>query len=211
MALLAATAVGVGVVLGAGGSTGASSSHASARSDVTRSEAQERYAIFRRARTDADAMLTGPQLEKDDPAGMDPSEARLARSDEPGWRVWAIPAADGICVGGLPPSMGSGYGPASVCGGAETIADGVVATSGAGPKGNRFFRPDEVVVFGLVPDGVAEVVIDLRDGASQRFPVKDNAFHADLAQPTRDVWYRDGDGNVHRLGGASWDGVDGDA
>jgi hypothetical protein len=44
-------------------------------------------------------------------------------------------------------------GPGGVCGGADTIEEGVVATMGAGPKGNEFFKGGETVLFGLVPDG----------------------------------------------------------
>ncbi len=209
MTLVGAAVVAVLLAVGSGRTP---ASHAGARSDVALGEAQKHYALFRRDRAEADAVLDDPGLERDNPAGMEPAQARLARTAEPGWRVWGIPASDGICVGGLPPTMsGAQYGPGTVCGGARTLTVGVAQTSGAGPQGNEFFKPGEVVVFGLVPDGVPEVVLDLGDGSSDHVKVEDNAFHASELQPVERIWYPGADGRPVTLGGPSWDGVDGDA
>jgi hypothetical protein len=202
----------VAAVLIAAGAHETPSSHAGARSDVSLANAQQHYALFRRARTDADGILDDPGLKEYNPAGIEPSESRLAHSTAPGWRVWGIPASDGICVGGLPPTMSGGqYGPGTVCGDARTLTVGVAETAGAGPRGNEFYKPGETTVFGLVPDGVKEVVVDLADGGSDHLQVEDNAFHASELKQIKSIWYTGADGSAVRLGGSSWDGVDGDA
>jgi hypothetical protein len=88
----------VGVAIGLlSNSGGPSSSEAGPRASVALSQAQERYGLLRRERTEADEMLAAPNSA----VGQDPEQARRARLGEAGWRIWAVPNNDGICVEGL--------------------------------------------------------------------------------------------------------------
>ncbi len=52
----------------------------------------------------------------------------------------------------------------------------------------------EAGIFGLMPDGIDSVTIDLADGTSAEVPVVDNAYLAQFDRPTAGVRWIDGDG-----------------
>jgi hypothetical protein len=156
---------------------------------------------FRRAATPADVptavqqgKLTAPVLNE---AAADFELARrvvsTSRDD-----VWLVPGTDAVCVSSLRDGAGGSGGCASL----DQIGRGYVVTTNGGAGGAPGFRPHEVFVVGVVPDGVASVTLNMKDADARTLAVNDNTFSADVFGDTDSISFVAPDG-AHRVAAVS--------
>lgn len=117
------------------------------------------------------------------------SSARLARSDgdpeQPDATVWVAPRADGSQC--LLAQLPEADGPAQTCSTAARAVDGYFVMTQS-----RSTRDTEI--YGLLPDGVDSVDVELADGTTATLPVVSNAYLARFDQATVSISWLDGDG-----------------
>ena len=119
------------------------------------------------------------------------SAQALARggATPPEARIWVAPRYDGtVC---LLPLLRDAQGPAETCATAEEAASGRLLMTQS--RSN-----EDVDVYGLVPDGVDHVVVQLADGSRHELPVVGNAYAAHFDQPTDKLAFTGSDGE-HQL------------
>lgn len=156
---------------------------------------------FRRPATTADVpsaaqqgKLTAPMLNE---AAADFELARLVVST-PRDAVWLVPGTDAVCLSALRDDAGGSGGCASL----DQIRDGYVMTTNGGAGGAPGFKPHEVFVAGIVPDGVSGVTLTMKDGSVSSLAVRDNAFSADVFGDTGSISFTAPDG-PHRAAAVS--------
>ena len=115
----------------------------------------------------------GPSL------GANPDLARHALHRSDGLDVYVIPARDWLCA-----ADSDGHGTCNH--GAEALAGRVLGTA--------LLDPNTVRVWGLVPDGPAELEILHADGSVDTTPVRGNAYAADTAADLSGVRFTDAGG-----------------
>lgn len=106
----------------------------------------------------------------------------VAREVGSEWRTWIAPgsSAGEICVLAIqPPAVGAG-------GGCETLAR---AAEGRLIMTLGNINDGPAVLLGAMPDGVREVTLTMEDGSTQKLPVADNAYRADVTKPTRSITF----------------------
>lgn len=197
------TLIGLGVLLAVGSATGVAQSvlngtvvprnvEVPAQADGPSTTLIRDYELFRRTRNASDDMgsvageysRTGPG----NPAGANPRLARRARLSDSSFKLWVTPSGeDGVCVMPLPP------GALEVGAQCDTISQ--MSTAGQ----TLTYSPNDVYVYGLVPDGVDEVMLRLEDGSVDRLAVRDNVYFEHARQPTVSVSYTGPDG--HKVAG----------
>jgi hypothetical protein len=65
---------------------------------------------------------------------------------------------------------------------------------------------DDVEIYGIVPDGVASVWVELADGSREKLSVSDNAYAARFSQATKRVEFEDANGETMNLSAESFSG-----
>lgn len=128
------------------------------------------YAVFRRSRRPPDELTTrharAPQL-SEAAYGLNPSLSRAARTSS-GTVVMLVPG-DGLLAelwdGGL--SVGS-----------------IEQALGGESVGTSFRGTGRLQVFGVLPDGVDEVLVTRRSGKSVRLEVPDHAYEVEMVGAT---------------------------
>jgi hypothetical protein len=170
--------------------------HQTSRQPRAHASAATYYSTLRAALAPAEAVPAG--LAKGLPTST-VSKAHLLQTQVSRGRAWLAPsAAGGVC---LIIEMGA----ASCQDDPAQAAQGTVeAVGGAG--GGPDFKDGEVLIYGVVPDGVDTVRLTLKSGVSQTLAVAGNAFSADVMGPTEDVEYTDATGTAHRLPAPSYTG-----
>jgi hypothetical protein len=126
---------------------------------------EDMLGVFRRPQTAADDMgIKKDQMNEipDRQPGEDFTKSR--RVEWPGVRIFLWPMRDGVCYG-VP--GGSGCPPLDAL-----RRTGVSIGGGSGPEGHS--------LYGVVVDGIREVVLTAKDGPELRVPVRENFFYADL-------------------------------
>ena len=123
--------------------------------------------------------------------GIDPATLHeVPTSQDAPARVWVGMSDRGPCILASPnrlPYLAHPDEPGGgTCGGtaldnAPSLAFGGVA------KGTGTFAEGETIGIGLVPDGVAHVVLHKVDGSTETLAVHDNIYTFDSASPTRSV------------------------
>lgn len=122
-----------------------------------------------------------------------PPAARNAGDDdveEPEAMVFVTPKADGSqCLLAVLPGA---HGPGQTCAFADQAVDGYFLMT---------YSPDNVVseLYGLMPDDVDEVTVELADGSNVTLPVISNGYMGRFEQPTVAVSWTDGDDVQHSL------------
>ncbi len=155
----------------------------------------QRFALFRAEQTVVLASMVIQDPGIDRTAGREltvASAAVLARSNAttPEARIWVAPRYDGtVC---LLPLMRDAQGPAEACATADEADSGHLVMT-------QSRSSSDVDVYGLVPDGVDGVVVQLADGSKHALPVLDNAYAAHFAQPTESVAFEDASGAMDEL------------
>jgi hypothetical protein len=154
------------------------------------------FGVLRRDRDSGDALPPGLQqmgatfAEK---FSANPGLARKLSFASSAHDAWVVPGDGGICiadnVGGTCAST------------ARAEAGHLVMTESGGPNQD----PGEVVVVGLVPDGVTQVSLHLRGGATKPLAVNDNAFYAKVTGGTDTIEFDGPNGHVSSDAG-SYDG-----
>jgi hypothetical protein len=166
-----------------------------AEAAAARAAFAERFALLRGRET-----VTLASVVIDDP-GIDRRAARAVRfaSEEtlaasgaatPRELAWIAPRHDGTeCILGMSPGAD---GPGEVCGSAEQAVAGYLLTTTS-------WSDRDVEIVGLVPDGVATVVVQLRDGSGSELPVVGNVYAGRFEQHTDAVAFSDGSGERHLI------------
>ncbi|MDW5592890.1 hypothetical protein VSS74_00975 [Conexibacter stalactiti] len=166
-------------------------------------EFEEQFALLREPGGDAIPATThidDPRLDVAESRQLTPPPAaRLAGEGDveaPEAIVFVTPKADGSqCLLAVFPEL---HGPGQTCAFADQAADGYFLLT---------YSPDNVIteLYGLMPDGVDEVTVDLADGSSVTLPVISNGYLARFDQPTVAVNWTDADGVEQSLGAGSGD------
>lgn len=119
--------------------------------------------------------------------------ARLTGEDDveqPESLVFVTPRADGSqCLLAVEPGT---HAPHQTCAYADQAVDGYFVMTAEGTDG-------ATEIYGLLPDGVDEVAVELADGGSVTLPVIANGYMARFEQQTTAVSWTDGDGVQHSL------------
>jgi hypothetical protein len=101
--------------------------------------------------------------------GLNPALMRRARTEV--GNVWVVPGDGWICLAlAASRSVTSLDGGGIECNTIKSAARGRTLTWTSSSSG------DQTIVQGLVPDGVREVILTARDGASKTVPVADNVY-----------------------------------
>jgi hypothetical protein len=126
-----------------------------------------------------------------------PPAARLTGEDEveqPESMVFVTPRADGSqCLLAVEPDT---HGPHQTCAFPDQAVDGYFLMTADGTDGGT-------EIYGLLPDGVDEVAVELADGSSVTLPVILNGYMARFGQPTASISWTDGNSVPHSLETAS--------
>ncbi|HST43522.1 MAG TPA: hypothetical protein VLK58_28610 [Conexibacter sp.] len=115
-----------------------------------------------------------------------PPASRLAGEgvEQPESMVFVTPRADGSqCLLSVEPGT---HGPHQTCAYADQAVDGYFVMTATGLDG-------ATEIYGLLPDGVDEVAVELADGTSVTLPVISNGYMARFDQPTATITWTDGD------------------
>ena len=113
-----------------------------------------------------------------------------------GWKVWAVPWRDHICLTVASPSNSlSGFSESGDC-----VPDSMLL---AGEFSPGWFSPGETVI-GLAPNGNRTVTLKLSDGSTRTVPVLDNTYAVHTYRIIRTVTLRDSAGQLQ-----SWNVPDG--
>jgi hypothetical protein len=139
-----------------------------------------RFRVLRRNRRVSDALPLSASKLVNDPdtpntSGSNGSLARDSGAGPPGTRVFVAPGNDAVCVVVDAPGPEGGDVAMGGC------ADLQVAEAGRfvhGSYGGPFGGPDEVLAYGLVPDGVDSVVLENGAGERRRVAVSGNVWAA---------------------------------
>jgi len=145
-------------------------------SDVS-AEVRDSFAVFRRPASSADR-LDADLARRMRPIGANPDLARiLVDAPDPRHRYYAVPGrADMLCF-----VDGTGSGsclPASIAAVRGTLGSDECAFD---------LSEDEVLVYGLAPDGIDEVRLTARNGDVTRVTVADNMWKASVARRPADA------------------------
>ena len=120
----------------------------------------------------------------DDRWGANPS---LARRTAPG--TWIVPGDGHVCVANTTPGEGAlGFG----CATTEDVERGLLAPADIDKDGNG-------VLTGVLPDGVSEVTLVNKDGATRDVPVERNTYRAAIDANLEEVRFTDAKGGEHVL------------
>ena len=145
---------------------------------------------LRRARDPDDAMPEQwrEELTEGDTAdenwGANPD---LSRRTAPG--VWIVPGDGYVCVANTTPGEGAlGFG----CATPDDVERGLLAPSDVDANGNG-------VLTGVLPDGVPEVTVVDKDGATRTVAVERNTYRAAIDASIKEVRFTDADGGQHVL------------
>jgi len=154
----------------------------------------DQLAVLRRPLNDGDAIPTGVQVTD---GYIDWAHARriapVAPDGAPGAdrtssALWLSPATGGtVCLQPKPPEAD---GPALACADAGQVAAGQLVMTQTWDRSN-------VVLYGVVPDGVTSVRVTFEDGSARSLPVDENVYSARFDKPTRTVAFTDADGGRH--------------
>jgi hypothetical protein len=116
--------------------------------------------------------------------GANPS---LARRTAPG--TWIVPGDGYVCVANVTPGEGGlGFG----CATPEDVERGLLAPADIDRDGNG-------VLTGVLPDGVAEVMLVDKDGATRTVAVERNTYRAAIDAGLKEVRFTNADGAEHVL------------
>jgi hypothetical protein len=126
------------------------------------------------------------------------ASARLVQTQVSRGRFWIAAKGDGLCVA-------AEIGASACINDPAKAAEGTAMTVG-GAGGGPGFKDGEVVVYGVVPDGVRSVELYLKDGTHATYSVLGNAWTADVMGPTDYALYVDNVGTTHRLPVVSYTG-----
>lgn len=186
IALLTAAAVASGgVALATGAGDDETAPPPSGNSAVAQVEPDQAaaYAVLRRKQTAADRVPEEHRAFVEsgmtDDFGASPGLSRRATTTASGNPVYVIPGRGHVCMYVIDELGGSGS-----CNRTSEAVKGymVGSSSSAG-------RPGIVQIFGLVPDGVDEVVLRTRDGATEVTRPEGNAFAFETAgKPQQVEW-----------------------
>lgn len=131
------------------------------------------------------------------PAGT-VENARLLRTQVSRGRSWLATTDQGsIC---LIIELG-----ATGCQDRAQSAQGMVEALG-GAGGGPDFKDGQVLIYGVVPDGVKTATLYMKSGASQTLQVSDNAISADVMGPTDRVEYTNTTGRLVSIPAPSYTG-----
>jgi hypothetical protein len=194
---LIGTALLTGAASGCGQSADSSPSAPAATAD---SEAKRAFGVLRRARRAEDEMGPAARGVTDEGSlgrhhNVDPAEARrvapAART-----KVWVAPGDGSICLLNLPSGADGAATSCTPVDDAEN-GEGVVTVS---------YSKDQVDIFGIVPDGVDTVTLELADGTTQRLRVRDNVYFASAAAPSKTITFEDPAGKRRVVDAGSFTG-----
>lgn len=166
---IALAALSVALAFGCGGGEDGSSRDVLARGSVPpASPLQERFAVFRGPRVAADEVPPSLLPRKiADQVGLDLSASRLARRYQ-GNAVYLVSSADLVCTYSRSNEVGN-------CWPIPTVESGLAtATSICGLGAGA----DEIVTYGIVPDGVMEVTIPREQEPDRTVAVAGNVYVA---------------------------------
>ncbi|HET6505708.1 MAG TPA: hypothetical protein VFG42_02855 [Baekduia sp.] len=153
------------------------------------------YSVLRAAKSASDAVPA------DVAKGFAPStldNAHQLRTQLSRGRSWLASTVDGgIC---LIIELG-----AAGCQNADNAGRGIVEALG-GAGGGPDFKDGEVLIYGVVPDGVTNATLYLKSGESQSLKVVGNAISADVMGPTERVEYTDAAGALVTIPAPSYTG-----
>ncbi len=110
----------------------------------------------------------------------------LSRRTAPG--VWLVPGNDYVCLASTNGDGDLGFS----CATPEDVERGLLAPSDVDANGNG-------VLTGALPDGVAEVTLVNKDGASRTVPVDRNTYRAAIDGNLKEVRFTGADGGEHVL------------
>jgi hypothetical protein len=172
--------------------TGCGDSRAKPRAtaNFANQRARDRFGVFRRPVTPADA-ISRPGRGALEAAfgsryGIDMDQARRVPAYSASVKVWLVPGRDGICTFVQHPYA---EGPGGGCDPISKVETGVSATTVTA-------SPGHVEVFGVVPDGVTEVQLSLADGSTETLQVNDNVYSALERSATKSVSFDTPTGHV---------------
>jgi hypothetical protein len=153
-------------------------------------EIKDHFGVFRRPVRPEDALRLSPggtlEAAVGPRYGVDFGQARRLRAYSPSVRFWVAPGRDSICTFVQPPGAS---GPGGGCSPVSKVEVGASATTITS-------SPDHVEVFGLVPDGVTRVELQLADGSTQSISVEENAYSVLVHATTRSVSFDGTPGHV---------------
>lgn len=136
---------------------------------------------------------------------VDIDRARGVQRDN-GARLWvASNDSGGICVLAQIAKLRM-VGPASECGGSETMRAGtLIVLNGApdtpvGSDQGPTIGITVPIIAGAVPDGVTDVTLSYSDGSSQAVRVHDNLFFAEPKELPSTVEFTDSTGTTRNVG-----------
>lgn len=130
-------------------------------------EAAEAVSALADDRTSTDEMpaqVAGDIGERAD-FGMNPDLARRSVANTAN-SVYVVPARERVCT-----VLTIGQGATAICPETEKLADG------RGDAGTAVLPTGDIAVFGVVPDGVASVTVEIGTATSRAVEVVDNAFY----------------------------------
>jgi hypothetical protein len=154
---------------------------------------RSRFGILRRDRRASDdppALARGVRA-PGSPAGANLGLARRAAVARPATAAYVVPGEGQVCLVLISGEV-SGGGCATPSEAANGYTVSSVAGSGWGLEGH------ELIVYGLVPDGVDHVRFRFADGETADVPVGDNLFLKQVAQEVRTVEWDGAQGTVAR-------------
>ena len=147
----------------------------------------EHFGAFGQPRTAEDELgsasrgITESRVVPEEGVAIDKSQRAAAPS---GTKAWIAPSDDGLCLLVLPEGA---IGVGGTCSTAEAAVEGNTLVTMAA-------SPNDVTVYGVVPDEVSSVDLVLRDGSSKTVPVEGNTYGATADQPTVAVEFETQDG-----------------
>jgi hypothetical protein len=198
------TVVAIGVAVAAASDAPSSQSPplingaAPASSPTIAPSALASFGVLRSGRTGTDALSASPATGGDSPiaaAGADLSQARLTTTVR-NWGVWLVPGANVLC---LYSADLSGAGGGSACPYASHAVDGFLFTLVGGPDGATGIPANELLLTGVVPDGVPSVLLHMGDGSTRTLTTTRNGFAALVPDTAKTVTYTDANGPQERL------------
>lgn len=144
-------------------------------------ELARRFGVLRRARRASDAMPRSARVLANDPdtpntSGSNGEHARDSGAGPKGTRIFVVPGNGAVCVVADAPEPG-GDGDIAT-GGCADLSDAEAGRFVHGTYGGPFSGSNEVLAYGLVPDGVPSVVIENGVGNRRRVDVTGNVYAA---------------------------------
>jgi hypothetical protein len=140
-----------------------------------------RFGVLRRERRASDAMPRSARVLANDPdtpntTGSNGGLGRDSGAGPKGTRIFVVPGDGAVCVVADAPEPGGSSDIAT--GGCADLSAAEAGTFVHGSYGGPFSAADEVLAYGLVPDGVSAVAIENGAGEKRSVDVTGNVYAA---------------------------------